>query len=234
MHRKINASQIGRNDLGWLKSLFHFSFADYYNPDNMRFGALRVINDDLVLPGTGFDWHPHRDMEIISYVLNGEVTHGDTMGNENTIGRGDVQYMSAGSGLQHKEYNFSKETARFLQIWIMPEGRGYKPQYGDKRFTKEQRQDQWLHIASPMAGDAPIRIHQDANLYATELAAGKQLTLSVPEGRQAYLVLAEGEAVVNGETLSARDAMELVEEDAVITAVTDAHVVVVEMKVPGA
>ena len=88
MHRKINASQIGRNDLGWLKSLFHFSFADYYNPDNMRFGALRVINDDLVLPGTGFDWHPHRDMEIISYVLNGEVTHGDTMGNENTIGRG--------------------------------------------------------------------------------------------------------------------------------------------------
>ena len=118
MLTKIESKNMGNSNLGWLKSKFHFSFAEYYNPDNINFGVLRVINDDLVQPNTGFDTHPHRDMEIISYVVNGELTHGDSMGNKNTITRGHVQYMSAGTGVYHSEHNFGKDTLRLLQIWI--------------------------------------------------------------------------------------------------------------------
>lgn len=232
MTRKIDSARMGRSDQGWLKSLFHFSFADYHNPENVRFGKLRVINDDLVLDGTGFDWHPHRDMEIISYILNGAVTHGDSMGNENTIGRGDVQYMSAGTGVMHKEYNFSGETARFLQIWIFPDERSLKPQYGDHRFTREQRHNQWLHIVSSPEGQAPIRIHQDANIHVAELDAGQSLRFTVAPGRQAYLVQAEGEGQVNEHQLGTRDALESLEEDLTLTATTDSHYLIIEMEKP--
>jgi len=132
--RKIDNTKMGSSDLGWLKSKFHFSFAEYYNPSNVNFGVLRVINDDLVKPGTGFDTHPHRDMEIISYIVDGELTHGDSMGNKRTLSRGHVQYMSAGTGVFHSEHNFGEETLRFLQIWIYPDKNGYEPNYGDYKF----------------------------------------------------------------------------------------------------
>ncbi|MFB0917501.1 MAG: pirin family protein, partial [Clostridiaceae bacterium] len=129
MIKRIDNTKMGRSNLGWLNSLFHFSFAEYYNPKNINFGVLRVVNDDLILSNTGFPTHPHRDMEIVSYVVNGALTHGDSMGNKNTITRGHVQYMSAGTGVTHSEYNYSDETARFLQIWILPDKRGHLPQY---------------------------------------------------------------------------------------------------------
>lgn len=230
MIRKIDHTKMGRSELGWLYSLFHFSFADYYNPKNMNFGALRVINDDLIEAHEGFDTHPHRDMEIISYVVDGELSHADSMGNENTISRGQVQYMSAGTGVLHSEHNRGDVTARLLQIWIMPDGRGYKPQYGDKRFEAKDRHNQWLHIVSPINGSAPIQIHQDANLHVLELDGGKSITFDVKPGRQAYLVLIEGKSVINRQDLIMRDALESVEENLIIEAKENSHYLVIEMR----
>lgn len=230
MIRKIDHTKMGRSNLGWLRSLFHFSFAEYYNPSNMNFGALRVINDDLVEAGTGFDTHPHRDMEIVSYVIDGELTHADSMGNANTISRGHVQYMSAGTGVYHSEHNRGKVLARFLQIWIIPDQRGYKPQYGDMRFTAEQRNNQWLKIVSGFDGDGPIKIHQDVNLSVLELDAGKTIHFDVKAGRQAYLVQIEGSSDINGATLTMRDALESVEENLRITANDKSHYLVIEMR----
>lgn len=230
MIKKIDHTKMGRSDLGWLHSLFHFSFADYYNPRNMNFGVLRVINDDLVEAHEGFDTHPHRDMEIISYVIDGELTHGDSMGNQNTISRGHVQYMSAGTGVMHSEHNRGDKLARFLQIWIMPDGRGYKPQYGDRRFEAKERHNQWLQIVSPMNGTAPIKIHQDANLYVLELDAGKSIEFEVKPNRQAYLVLIEGKSLINGSELTMRDALESVEESLTIQALENSHYLVIEMR----
>lgn len=230
MIRKIDHTKMGCSNLGWLRSLFHFSFADYYNPANMNFGVLRVINDDLVEAGTGFVTHPHRDMEIVSYVIDGELTHGDNMGNANTIIRGHVQYMSAGTGVQHSEHNRGKVLARFLQIWIMPDQRGYKPQYGDMRFTPEQRHNQWLKIVSGMNGDAPIKIHQDINMSVLELDTGKEISFEVKAGRQAYLVQIEGSSDINGASLSMRDALESVEENLTIKANENSHYLAIEMR----
>lgn len=221
---------MGRSELGWLHSLFHFSFAEYYNPRNMNFGALRVINDDLIEAHEGFDTHPHRDMEIISYVVEGELSHADSMGNEKTIGRGQVQYMSAGTGVLHSEHNRGDVVARLLQIWIMPDGKGYKPQYGDRRFEAKDRHNQWLHIVSPISGSAPIQIHQDANIHVLELDAGKSIDFEVKPGRQAYLVLIEGRSDINGQDLVMRDALESVEETLRIEARENSHYLVIEMR----
>lgn len=230
MIRRLDNQKMGNSDLGWLKSKFHFSFANYHNPNNMQFGKLRVINDDLVRPGTGFDTHPHRDMEIVSYVVNGDLTHGDSMGNKNTIYRGHVQYMSAGTGVLHSEHNLGKDTLRFLQIWIYPDQKNLEPNYGDYRFPWEDRKNQWLHMVSSLEGSAPIRIHQDANLYSLELEADKEIEFTVGKGRQAYLVQIEGASTINGIEMMERDGMESVEEDLLIKAQTTSHYLVVEMK----
>ena len=229
MIRKIDNTRMGRSDLGWLKSLFHFSFADYYNPANINFGVLRVINDDLVQSGTGFGLHGHRDMEIISYVIDGDLTHGDNMGNNNTISRGHVQYMSAGTGVRHSEYNYSTGIARFLQIWIVPDERNLKPNYGDMRFTADQRHNQWLQVVSGQQSEAPIKIQQDASIYVAELDQGQAIDFTVAPGRQAYLVQIEGQSSINGETLVMRDALESVEENLQIKALEKSHFLVVEM-----
>ncbi|WP_454055375.1 pirin family protein [Clostridium sp. Marseille-Q7071] len=230
MLRKIESKNMGSSNLGWLKSKFHFSFAEYYNPDNINFGVLRVINDDLVQSNTGFDTHPHRDMEIISYVVNGELTHRDSMGNKSTITRGHVQYMSAGTGVYHSEHNFGKDTLRLLQIWIFPDQKGYKPNYGDYRFNWDDRKNKWLHMASSKDGDAPIKINQDINAYSLELEKGKEISFPVKEGRQAYLVQIEGTLLVNEVELNERDGMEIVEEDILIKAKETSHIIVLEMK----
>ncbi len=175
MLRRIESKNMGSSNLGWLRSKFHFSFAEYYNPNNINFGVLRVINDDLIEAGTGFDTHPHKDMEIISYVVNGDLTHEDSMGNKNTITRGHVQFMSAGSGVYHSEHNFGKEILRLLQIWIFPDKQGYKPSYGDYRFNWNDRHNKWLHMVSSKNGSAPIKINQDINIYSLELEKEKKL-----------------------------------------------------------
>ncbi|WP_020062352.1 pirin family protein [Bacillus sp. 123MFChir2] len=230
MFKKVDHKKMGRANHGWLNTHFHFSFADYYNPNNMRFGALRVINDDLVAEQTGFEMHPHRDMEIISYVVDGALTHQDSMGNRGTIERGHVQYMSAGTGVFHSEHNLGDETLRLLQIWILPDRSGHTPNYGEFKFDWNKRENTWFHMVSPIDGGAKVEIHQDANLYSLALEKGKELTFSVGEGRQAYLVQIEGSGVVNGETLVMRDAAEAIEEDIRIQAAETAHYLVIEMK----
>lgn len=230
MIRKIDHKKMGKSELGWLTSLFHFSFAQYYNPDNMNFGALRVINDDLVMPHTGFDTHPHRDMEIVTYVVEGKLTHGDSMRNKNTLGRGDIQYMSAGTGVLHSEMNDSDNMLRFLQIWIMPNRTGYTPQYGDLSLPWEDRQDKWLQIISGETGDAPIKIHQDMNIFVSFITEGNTLDFDVKPGRQAYMVAIEGKIDVNGEILEERDAAEIVSEKIRVNAFKNSHVILLEMK----
>lgn len=230
MIKKLDNKNMGRSDLGWLQSVFHFSFANYYNPDNMNFGVLRVVNDDLVKSNTGFDLHPHRDMEIVSYVVDGELNHGDSMGNKNTITRGHVQYMSAGTGISHTEYNYGETTSRFLQIWILPNERGLKPNYGDYRFNWEDRKNKWLEIVSSTDGETPIKINQDANINVIELDKGKEIDFKVGKGRQAYFIQIEGSSEINHIKLDARDAAEIIEENITVKAIETAHALVIEMK----
>ena len=232
MVRYIDSKKMGRSFIGWLDSHFHFSFAEYYNPDNIRFGALRVVNDDMVQPGTGFDTHPHRDMEILSYVVDGELTHADSMGNKHTLTRGQVQYMSAGTGVLHSEHNLGNDTLRFLQIWILPDAQGHKPAYGDVPFKIEDRENTWLPIATGVNNKesaAPIRVHQDINVYATILTNRTAIDFPVAEGRQAYLVMIEGAADINGHKVTMRDALEITGETAVIKPEGTAHILVIEM-----
>lgn len=233
MLKYIDHTKMGRSRLGWLNSYFHFSFAEYYNPENLHFGVLRVINDDIIQAQTGFDTHPHQDMEIITYVVHGEVSHKDSMGNEHTIGRGQVQYMSAGTGIFHSEYNHhEKDDLRLMQIWILPDKQGYQPNYGDYRFKLEERYDKWLPIATDyhnQENDAPVKLHQDINFYATILSAGKSAEFKVAEGRQAYLVCLEGETDIGNIHLRTRDALEIVREDVTIATNSGCHVIVIEM-----
>jgi quercetin 2,3-dioxygenase len=229
MLRKIDSETLGTSDLGWLRSRFHFSFAEYYDPENIHFGVLRVINDDLVRPGTGFDTHPHRDMEIVSYVVDGELTHGDSMGNTNTLTRGQVQYMSAGTGVRHSEHNLGGEVLRFLQIWIFPDGKGHQPVYGDYRFDWDARKNRWLLMVSGPEGDAPIRLHQDASVRSLELEAGREIPLEVQPSRQAYLVQIEGASKAGDIALRERDALEIVGEGVTLAAQETSHYLVVEM-----
>lgn len=230
MIRKIDHTKMGRSNLGWLNSHFHFSFAEYFNEKNINFGVLRVINDDLVQPSKGFDFHPHHDMEIISYVVDGQLTHQDSMGNKRTLSRGQVQYMSAGKGVMHSEYNFGKETLRFLQIWILPDKEGHTPNYGDHMFDWNERNNKWLKIASGTDSEFPIQIHQDVNIYALALDKDKTMTFDVDSDRQAYLVQIEGSSNINNEFLVERDALESIEENLEIKTLEDSHFLVIEMK----
>lgn len=230
MLRKIENEHMGKSDLGWLKSSFHFSFAEYYNPLNMGFGKLRVLNDDLIEQNTGFDTHPHANMEIVSYVVSGELTHQDSMGNKHTLTRGNMQYMSAGTGVYHSEHNFGKDMLRILQIWIYPDKNGYAPNYGDYEFAWEDRENKWLHMVSDEQGSAPIKIHQDVNIYTASLEKGDEIDFKVAKGRLAYLVQIEGESRINELQLSEKDAMEIVEEDIQISATKKSHFIVLEMK----
>lgn len=230
MLRYLTSDNMGRSDLGWLKSYFHFSFAEYYKADNMNFGVLRVLNDDLIKPHTGFDLHPHKDMEIISYVVRGEMTHADSMGSKRTIGRGHVQYMSAGSGIQHSEHNMGDSLLRLLQIWILPNSKGCPPSYGDHLFDWNERTNGWLHIASGQNGTAPVHINQDANIYAIEFDKFNPAVFSVGPGRQAYLVQVEGTSRANGILLHERDAIEVTEEELLINTEYNSHNLLIEMK----
>ncbi len=200
----------GYADHGWLRSFHTFSFADYYDPANMGFGALRVINEDRVNPGMGFGTHGHRDMEIISYVLEGAVEHKDSMGNGSVIRPGDVQRMSAGTGVRHSEFNPSKtEGVHFLQIWIEPGVTGIAPSYEEKHFDAASKRGKLRLVVSAEARDGSVKIHQDASLYATLVDGAEKVTHTLAAGRRAYVHVARGSVSINGEALAAGDALKV-------------------------
>jgi quercetin 2,3-dioxygenase len=209
------ANERGHANYGWLDTYHTFSFGDDYDPQWMGYRSLRVINDDLVMPGQGFGTHPHRDMEIVTYILCGQLEHKDSMGNGRVIRKGELQYMSAGSGVQHSEFNPSKDEAvRFLQIWILPDSKGVKPRYGEKSLRDAQTGK--LHLVTSKTGrDGSIAIRQDADLWLAKLEAGQQVAHSLAKDRHAWIHVAEGEVKVNGTKLSGGDAAAIDNESAI-------------------
>jgi redox-sensitive bicupin YhaK (pirin superfamily) len=202
------SAERGYADHGWLRSFHTFSFADYYDPRHMGFGALRVINEDRINPGTGFGTHGHRDMEIVSYVLEGELAHKDSMGNGSTIVPGDVQRMSAGTGVMHSEFNHAPgATTHFLQIWIEPSARGIAPSYEQKHFDAASKRGKLRLVASPDGDEGSVVIHQDARLYAALLDRDPPVRHELAKGRKAYVHVARGKITVNGQPLEAGDAL---------------------------
>ncbi len=229
MIKIYRVDKLGKSDLGWLKSRFHFSFAQYYDPKRIHFGNLRVINDDLILPNSGFEMHPHKDMEIISYVVAGELTHQDSMGNKRVVKRGQVQYMSAGTGVQHSEYNYGNKTTRLLQIWIFPNQKDLEANYGDMDYQWEDRINKLMPIVSSLEGEAPVKINQDANIFVSSLEAKQSLDFRIKLNRQVYFVQIEGSSVLNTVNLYEGDGAEIFDEDVKVTAKGDSHFMIIEL-----
>lgn len=197
-------------DLGWLQTNHSFSFADYFDPNNLNWGALRVFNDDVVQPGKGFGTHPHRDMEIVTYVLRGELEHRDSLGSHGVVSPGGVQYVSAGTGVQHSEFNHSSERdVHFVQMWVLPRSYGETPLYGQESFTEDARRNQWLLVASGERGvNAPVLLRQDATLRVARLE-GTTLSYSFEPSRYGFLFVADGEMTANGEKLTTGDSVRM-------------------------
>lgn len=196
----------GHANHGWLDTYHTFSFSDYYDPHHVHFRALRVMNEDVVQPGQGFGTHPHRDMEIVTYVLAGALEHQDSMGNGETLRPGEFQRMSAGTGITHSEFNPSRsEPVHLYQIWLFPEQKGIEPSYEQKRFAEEERRNQLRLVASPTAEEGSLRIHQDARIYLTTLDDGRQAQHELPAGRHAWLQVLRGDVALNGTPLTAGD-----------------------------
>jgi redox-sensitive bicupin YhaK (pirin superfamily) len=221
----------GRANLGWLDSRHTFSFADYHDERFMGYGPLRVINEDRVQPAKGFDTHGHRDMEIISYVLKGELAHRDSMGNGSVIRRGDVQRMSAGTGVQHSEFNHSlAEPVHFFQIWIFPNKRNLAPGYEEKHFDDEAKRGRLKLVASRDGRDGSVLIHQDAELYSALLANGDEVTHTTERTRKGWVQLASGAVTVNGEALAPGDGAAIAYEETVaIKASADSELLLFDM-----
>ncbi len=225
------SNERGHADHGWLDTRHTFSFADYHDPENMGFRALRVINEDRVAPGQGFGTHGHRDMEILSYVLEGGLAHRDSTGGGGVITPGDVQRMSAGTGVMHSEFNASRsEPVHFLQIWLLPERRGIPPGYEQKHFPAEQRKGQLRLIASPDSAEGSLRIHQDARVYTTLLGSGETLTHPLAPGRHAWIQVARGQVRLGDVVLAAGDGAAVSEETAVtLTGETPSEVLLFDL-----
>jgi redox-sensitive bicupin YhaK (pirin superfamily) len=224
-------SSLGGADHGWLKARHHFSFANYYDPARMGWGRLRVWNDDEIAARSGFPPHPHADMEIITYVRTGAITHEDSMGNRGRTAAGDVQVMSAGTGVRHSEFNLEDETTTLFQIWIETDRPGAAPSWGQREFPKSDRSGRFTVMASGDPADGALAINADAKVLGATLKAGESLTWDLGPGRRAYLVPAVGEVEVNGETLNARDAAAIVDEATVtIIAKADAELVMVDSR----
>lgn len=209
----IKAKDRHHADMGWLSTYWHFSFDDYYDPANMNWGPLRVFNDDVIRPGRGFDLHPHRDMEIVTYVLEGELEHRDDRGNQGVIHPGEVQVMSAGTGIVHSEYNHSKDhPVHLLQLWILPRRKGLPPRWEQRQFAPADRAGKLLPVVSP--GDVPgtLTIDQDAIIYVSSLAAGQEVVHKTQAGRRAYLFVISESLTVNGTPLAAGDQARIADE----------------------
>lgn len=228
-HRPFDS--LGEFQLDWLDAHHHFSFGHYYDPKRMGVGPLRVWNDDTIQPATGFDPHPHRDMEIITYVRRGAITHQDDMGNEGRTPAGDVQVMTAGTGVVHAEYNREADITQIFQIWIQPSQSGLKPAWDQRAFPAGDRAGQLVALASGRAEhpDA-LPIHQDAALLGATLKAGQSVTHTLGAGRQAYLVPATGRLTVNGKPIAARDGLAIRDEDTIeITAEDDSELLLADL-----
>ena len=220
---------IGAANHGWLDARHHFSFADYYNPSRMGWGAIRVWNDDTIAANSGFPAHPHRDMEIITYVRTGAITHEDSMGNRGRTAAGDVQVMSAGTGVVHAEYNLEDEPTTLFQIWVMPEEKGVQPQWGAKPFPKGDRAGPFVTLASGMGDEDALRIQTPARVLGATLKAGTETTYRFEPGRVGYMVPAEGKVRVNGEEASARDGIAIRDVAEIrVEALEDAELVLVD------
>jgi redox-sensitive bicupin YhaK (pirin superfamily) len=225
------SNERGFADHGWLKSFHTFSFADYFDPDHVEFGPLRVINEDRVEAGAGFGTHGHRDMEIISYVLEGELAHKDSMGNGSVIRPGDVQRMSAGTGVRHSEFNPSpKEPVHFLQIWIQPAERNIEPSYEEKHFAPQEKRGRLRLIVSPDRADGSLLIHQDAKVYAGLFTGNERTEFETARGRRVYLHVARGAVKANGTALEAGDALRITNGAALrLSDAQDAEVLVFDL-----
>jgi len=228
MFRIRRGADRGHFDHGWLDTYHTFSFGDYYDPEHVQFRALRVMNEDRVAPGMGFGMHPHRDMEIVTYVLSGELAHRDSLGNGETLHAGELQRMTAGTGIRHSEFNPSPDVPVHLyQIWLLPERTGLEPSYEQKQFSPEARQDAWQLVASPDAADGSLRIRQDARLYLARIAEGHSLSRDVAAGRKLWLQVLTGSVESHGEVLQAGDGATLSDETSLEVAARDAAEVMV-------
>lgn len=232
MFRVKSNNKRGKTSIDWLESYHSFSFGDYYDPDNINFGPLRVINDDRVAPGGGFPYHQHRDMEIITYVMEGALEHKDSTGTNEVIYSDDIQKMSAGSGIMHSEFNHSKtEPVHFFQIWIIPDRRGLEPSYEQIHFTKEMRTDRLLKVATNKGDDKTIYVSQNIEMYISYLTEGKTLPISIGNGKSVYLHIAEGNIIVNGNNLVTGDAIEITSESGFeINAVKDSELIMFDLR----
>ncbi|WP_334158759.1 pirin family protein [Oryzomicrobium sp.] len=222
--------RLGGANHGWLDAKHHFSFAEYFDPSRLNWGALRVWNDDTIAPGTGFPPHPHADMEIVTYVREGAITHQDNLGNKGRTAAGDVQVMSAGTGIRHSEYNLEPGITRIFQIWILPDRRGEQPSWGSKPFPKADRSGQFVILASGIAGDDDaLPIRTDARVLGATLKAGETAEYRLGSERYGYLVPAAGQVEVNGVALQTRDGAAIRQEETIrVTALEDAEIVLVD------
>jgi quercetin 2,3-dioxygenase len=225
------SSDRGHADHGWLNTRFTFSFADYYHPEHVQFRTLRVMNDDRVSGGGGFPTHPHRDMEIVTYVLEGALAHKDSMGNGSVIKPGDVQYMSAGTGVAHSEFNASNtEPVHLYQIWMFPDRPGYAPAYDQKNFSDAEKRGQLRLVVSPDGRDGSMKIRQDNELYATILGPGDRVKHQLKPERHAYVQVAKGSATLNGAPLETGDGAEVSGEQALeLTGIKEAEVLLFDL-----
>jgi len=227
----IRSESRGKADHGWLKAKHTFSFAEYYNPDRVSFGNLRVINEDRIAPGQGFGTHPHKDMEIVTYIIDGAIEHKDSMGNGTVITAGEVQRMTAGTGVRHSEFNHSEDSElHLLQIWIFPEKNDLQPGYEQTRYSRDDKLNQLKLVGSRDGREGSITIHQDVNLYASVLENGNQVALDLAGGRKVFVQVVTGDVEVNGEQLSAGDGAQLEDERSIsITAPSDAEFLLFDM-----
>ena len=225
MYDIIRSNDRGSADHGWLKAKHTFSFAEYRNPERVHFGKLRVINEDRIAPGKGFGTHPHQDMEIVTYVINGAIEHKDSMGNGTVIKAGEVQRMTAGTGVLHSEFNHSQEEElHLLQIWIFPEQKNLEPSYEQTLFSRDEKLNTLRLIGSRDGREGSITIHQDVDLYASVLDSGKEVSLNDVTDRRIFVQIVSGDIVVNDQQLFAGDGLEIRDADAVkVRAITDAE-----------
>jgi hypothetical protein len=216
----------------WLKTTHHFSFGEYYDPQRMGFGPLRVFNDDTIQPGSGFDFHQHNDMEIVTYVIDGTLEHKDNFGNHGIIEPGEIQRMSAGTGVFHSEYNHSaKEPLRLLQMWVFADSKGLKPSWEQRKFSKEERQNKLLAVISPVRSEKSLAIHQDVSFYVSSLTAGNVIKHRTNEGRQAYLYVIKGAVKANDQQLEEGDSAEIQDQEISLAAPKDSELILIDLPI---
>jgi len=226
----IKADQRHFSDFGWLQTYWLFSFSNYFDPHNIQFGALRVFNDDVVAPGTGFPTHPHEEMEIVTIVLDGEMTHQDSMGNKTDIKAGDVQRMSAGTGLTHSEFNLADEPVHFYQIWILPDTSGLSPTYDQKSFDAQDWTNRLLAVASGQGIQGTVTFHTDATIYRCEIHTGKNVTFAETSGRRIFVYLTDGQVKLNGYSMMKKDQARVdIQERLTINAHQDSEFILIDV-----